>query len=254
MNKDQSAREAILAKVRSAARSLRGNAPGAARLGPFRTQNRGRPGRRDGSAAGRGPPAQRPRPEGAGAGGVRRCARGTGEGGGRPEGVVQRSPPLSPVRPRRVCWHASGWRSSPPASDRRRLAECDLGMTVADGALPETGTVLLRTTKGQPDLLSLLPRVHLALVSPRCPAAGPPSRFCPGQGGSPLRPGQRFKPNRGHRKGPHPRRPRPQILPSVDLLLKSRAGSSPFNRACPGASGSAGPSPASPLRSTPPPG
>jgi L-lactate dehydrogenase complex protein LldG len=54
----------------------------------------------------------------------------------------------------------------PAASDRRRLAECDLGMTVADGALPETGTVLLRTTKGQPDLLSLLPRVHLALVTP----------------------------------------------------------------------------------------
>jgi L-lactate dehydrogenase complex protein LldG len=54
----------------------------------------------------------------------------------------------------------------PPASDRRELAECDLGMTVADGALPETGTVLLRTTKGQPDLLSLLPRVHLALVTP----------------------------------------------------------------------------------------
>jgi L-lactate dehydrogenase complex protein LldG len=39
-------------------------------------------------------------------------------------------------------------------------------MTVADGALPETGTVLLRTTKGQPDFLSLLPRVHLALVTP----------------------------------------------------------------------------------------
>jgi L-lactate dehydrogenase complex protein LldG len=54
----------------------------------------------------------------------------------------------------------------PAASDRRRLAECDLGITVADGALPETGTVLLRTTKGQPDLLSLLPRVHLALVTP----------------------------------------------------------------------------------------
>ncbi len=54
----------------------------------------------------------------------------------------------------------------PPASGRRELAECDLGMTVADGALPETGTVLLRTTKGQPDLLSLLPRVHLALVTP----------------------------------------------------------------------------------------
>jgi L-lactate dehydrogenase complex protein LldG len=54
----------------------------------------------------------------------------------------------------------------PPASDRRELAECDLGITVVDGALPETGTVLLRTTKGQPDLLSLLPPVHLALVTP----------------------------------------------------------------------------------------
>lgn len=50
--------------------------------------------------------------------------------------------------------------------DGRRLAECDMGMTVADAALPETGTVLLRTTQGQPDALSLLPRVHLALVSP----------------------------------------------------------------------------------------
>jgi len=54
----------------------------------------------------------------------------------------------------------------PPTSDRKLLAECDLGITVADGALPETGTVLLRTTKGQPDLLSLLLRVHLALVTP----------------------------------------------------------------------------------------
>lgn len=50
--------------------------------------------------------------------------------------------------------------------DGRRLAECDLGITVADAALPETGTVLLRTTRGQPDALSLLPRVHLALVAP----------------------------------------------------------------------------------------
>ncbi len=54
----------------------------------------------------------------------------------------------------------------PPTSDRSLVAACDLGITVADGALPETGTVLLRTTTGQPDLLSLLPRVHLALVTP----------------------------------------------------------------------------------------
>ena len=53
-----------------------------------------------------------------------------------------------------------------PNGDARRLADCDLGITVADAALPETGTVLLRTTQGQPDALSLLPRVHLALVVP----------------------------------------------------------------------------------------
>ncbi|MCE5265894.1 MAG: lactate utilization protein [Deltaproteobacteria bacterium] len=59
-----------------------------------------------------------------------------------------------------------GVRTISPQGDRHDLAECDLGITVADGALPETGSVLLRTTQGQPDLLSLLPRVHLALVAP----------------------------------------------------------------------------------------
>jgi L-lactate dehydrogenase complex protein LldG len=53
-----------------------------------------------------------------------------------------------------------------PDGDGRSLADCDLGITVADAALPETGTNLLRTTQGQPDALSLLPRVHLALISP----------------------------------------------------------------------------------------
>lgn len=53
-----------------------------------------------------------------------------------------------------------------PEGSGRGLADCDLGITVADAALPETGTVLLRTTQGQPDALSLLPRVHLALIAP----------------------------------------------------------------------------------------
>ena len=59
-----------------------------------------------------------------------------------------------------------GVRIVSPDGDGRGLAECDLGITVADAAIPETGSVLLRTTQGQPDLLSLLPRVHLALVTP----------------------------------------------------------------------------------------
>ncbi len=62
--------------------------------------------------------------------------------------------------------HGFGVEVLPHEGDGHRLVECDLGMTVADAALPETGTVLLRTTKGQPDALSLLPRVHLALIAP----------------------------------------------------------------------------------------
>jgi L-lactate dehydrogenase complex protein LldG len=53
-----------------------------------------------------------------------------------------------------------------PENGGHNLADCDLGITVADAAFPETGTVLLRTTQGQPDALSLLPRVHLALITP----------------------------------------------------------------------------------------
>jgi L-lactate dehydrogenase complex protein LldG len=59
-----------------------------------------------------------------------------------------------------------GVRILSPDGDGRGLAECDLGITVADAAIPETGSVLLRTTQGQHDILSLLPRVHLALVQP----------------------------------------------------------------------------------------
>ena len=54
----------------------------------------------------------------------------------------------------------------PPLADQRQLAECDLGITSADAALPETGTLLLRTLPEQPQLVSLLPRVHLAIFRP----------------------------------------------------------------------------------------
>jgi L-lactate dehydrogenase complex protein LldG len=60
----------------------------------------------------------------------------------------------------------SGVRILSPDGEPRALAECDLGITVSDAAIPETGSVLLRTTQGQRDVLSLLPRVHLALVQP----------------------------------------------------------------------------------------
>ncbi len=54
----------------------------------------------------------------------------------------------------------------PPNADKRALAECDLGVTGADAALPETGTLVLRASAEHPQLVSLLPRVHLAIVHP----------------------------------------------------------------------------------------
>jgi L-lactate dehydrogenase complex protein LldG len=53
----------------------------------------------------------------------------------------------------------------PPDAGKRALAECDLGITGADAALPETGTLVLRASSEHPQMVSLLPRVHLAIVS-----------------------------------------------------------------------------------------
>ena len=49
---------------------------------------------------------------------------------------------------------------------KNALAQCDLGVTGVDVALPETGTLVLRASPPQPRAVSLLPRVHLALVRP----------------------------------------------------------------------------------------
>jgi L-lactate dehydrogenase complex protein LldG len=46
------------------------------------------------------------------------------------------------------------------------LARCDLGVTGVDMALPETGTLVLRASPELSRVVSLLPRVHLALVRP----------------------------------------------------------------------------------------
>jgi L-lactate dehydrogenase complex protein LldG len=53
-----------------------------------------------------------------------------------------------------------------PHADIYQLAECDLGVTSVDAALPETGTLLMRSTPERPRMVSLLPRVHLAIVRP----------------------------------------------------------------------------------------
>lgn len=59
-----------------------------------------------------------------------------------------------------------GVEIAPADASKEVLAECDLGVTGADMALPETGTLVLRTGPECPRAASLLPRVHLALVQP----------------------------------------------------------------------------------------
>jgi len=53
-----------------------------------------------------------------------------------------------------------------PQADKHLVAECELGVTGADAALPETGTLLLRSSPERPRVASLLPRVHLAILTP----------------------------------------------------------------------------------------
>ena len=53
-----------------------------------------------------------------------------------------------------------------PHADKHVLAACDLGVTGVDAAFPETGTMLLRSTPDRPRIVSLMPRIHLALVDP----------------------------------------------------------------------------------------
>ena len=53
-----------------------------------------------------------------------------------------------------------------PHADKHALADCDLGVTGADAAFPETGTLLLRSAPERPRMVSLVPRIHLALITP----------------------------------------------------------------------------------------
>ena len=53
-----------------------------------------------------------------------------------------------------------------PQAGMRAVAECDLGVTGVDAALPETGTLVLRSSAEKPRVVSLLPRVHLAILRP----------------------------------------------------------------------------------------
>lgn len=54
----------------------------------------------------------------------------------------------------------------PRDSDKPVLAEADLGVTEADFLLAETGTIGLLSSPDKPRSVSLLPRIHLAIVHP----------------------------------------------------------------------------------------
>jgi len=51
-------------------------------------------------------------------------------------------------------------------ADKYEMAQCDLGITEADFLLPETGTLILKSSHEKPRAVSLLPRIHLAIVRP----------------------------------------------------------------------------------------
>jgi L-lactate dehydrogenase complex protein LldG len=51
-------------------------------------------------------------------------------------------------------------------ADKHMVAACELGVTGVDAALPETGTLQLLSSPVRPRVVSLLPRVHLAIFTP----------------------------------------------------------------------------------------
>ena len=53
-----------------------------------------------------------------------------------------------------------------PNAEKHEMAQCDLGITEADYLLPETGTIVLSSSAEKPRAVSLLPRIHLAIVRP----------------------------------------------------------------------------------------
>jgi L-lactate dehydrogenase complex protein LldG len=53
-----------------------------------------------------------------------------------------------------------------PNANKHEMAQCQLGITEADYLLSETGTLVLRSSAEKSRAVSLLPRVHLAIVRP----------------------------------------------------------------------------------------
>ncbi len=83
--------------------------------------------------------------------------------------VANHEPPLAdldlPARWPQVAWHRVAPDGEPdPAALRAFCAAADLGLSGAEAALAETGTVIVNSGQGKSRLATLLPPVHLALV------------------------------------------------------------------------------------------
>ena len=65
----------------------------------------------------------------------------------------------------------------PAQATLEQWAACDLGVTGVEAALPETGTLLLRSAPDMPRVTSLLPRIHLALLHPSALRGDLPQAF-----------------------------------------------------------------------------
>jgi L-lactate dehydrogenase complex protein LldG len=79
--------------------------------------------------------------------------------------TVWQSPRLGELGVERIL-SAMGVELVPPNADKFEIARCDLGVTEADYLLPESGTIVLRSSAQMPRTTSLVPRVHLAIARP----------------------------------------------------------------------------------------
>lgn len=65
-----------------------------------------------------------------------------------------------------MCWPAVYEGAESRAAVRRRLAESGMGITGADYAIAETGSVIVLPRRGLSRLVSVVPPVHVAIVRP----------------------------------------------------------------------------------------
>lgn len=59
---------------------------------------------------------------------------------------------------------AAGFQSVPLNADRPAIAAADVGITLADWGIANTGSIVLAAAPGRPRFVSLLPPVHIALL------------------------------------------------------------------------------------------